>query len=89
MKYEVTPKGGVCSQKIKFELDGDIVKNVSFDAGCVGNLLAISALVEGLTVEELKNRVMGIKCDYPDNTSCSEQLALAVLEAYEKEQAAK
>lgn len=89
MKHEYTPQGGVCSTKITFELDGNIVKNVSFADGCVGNLLAISSLVEGLTVEELVKRVKGTICDYPDNTSCSDQLAIAVLDAYEKEQALK
>ena len=73
-----------CSSQITFELDGNIVRNVSFIGGCNGNLKALSSLVDGLTVEEIENKVKGIKCGYKD-TSCSDQLAIAVRYAYEKE----
>lgn len=73
-----------CSSQISFDLDGNVVKNVSFTGGCNGNLKAISALVEGLTVEEIESKVKGIKCGFKD-TSCSDQLAFAVRQAYEEE----
>ena len=73
-----------CSSQITFELDGNVVKNVSFLDGCNGNLKALSSLVEGLTVEEIEKRVKGIKCGFKD-TSCSDQLAIAVRQAYELE----
>ena len=74
-----------CSSQISFELDGNVVKNVSFTGGCNGNLKAIASLVDGLTVEEIESRVKGIKCGFKD-TSCSDQLALAVRQAFEEEQ---
>ena len=40
----------VCASMINFELEGNVVKNVSFQGGCNGNLKAISKLVEGMTV---------------------------------------
>ena len=85
MKHVYKPKG-VCSSKVEFELDGNVVKNISFTGGCNGNLKAIAALAEGMTVEEIKNRVTGITCGFK-KTSCSDQLANALSDAYEKEQA--
>ncbi|MBE6700758.1 MAG: TIGR03905 family TSCPD domain-containing protein [Ruminococcaceae bacterium] len=73
-----------CSSVISFDLEGNVVKNVVFTGGCNGNLKAISSLVDGLTVEEIENKVRGIKCGFKD-TSCSDQLAIAVRSAYEEE----
>ena len=50
MKYDFSPKG-VCARRLEFELDGDIVKNVQFMGGCNGNLKALAALTEGMTVD--------------------------------------
>ena len=73
---------GTCSSQIELELDGNVVHNVKFTGGCDGNLKAIPALVEGMTVDQIRQRVAGIKCGFKD-TSCADQLAKAVLEAYE------
>ena len=72
---------GTCSRQIKIELDGDIVKNVVFFGGCDGNLKAIPSLVKGMTVEEVQKRLSGITCGWK-NTSCGDQLAKALGEAY-------
>lgn len=85
MKHVFSPKG-VCSSKIEFDLDGNIVRNISFQGGCNGNLKAIAALADGMTVQELKNRLLGIKCGFK-STSCSDQLAQALIAAAEKENA--
>lgn len=71
-----------CSQVISLDLDGNVVHNVSFRGGCNGNLKAISALVDGWTVEEIESKLTGITCG-PRPTSCGDQLAKAVREAYE------
>ena len=73
---------GTCSTQIEVELDGDIVKNVKFTGGCRGNLQAIPRLVEGMTVDEVERRISGITCG-PRPTSCGDQLARALREAYE------
>lgn len=85
MKHVFSPKG-VCSSKIEFDLDGNIVRNISFQGGCNGNLKAISALADGMTVQELKDRLLGIRCGFK-STSCSDQLAQALIAAAEKENA--
>ena len=79
MTYEFTPSG-VCSQKITFELDGDVVKNVKFTGGCNGNLKGIGALVEGMKKDEVIDRLSGIRCGFK-RTSCPDQLARALSEA--------
>lgn len=87
MKHSITPEK-ICATNIAFELDGDIVKNVKFTNGCDGNLKAVSALVEGKTVDEITNLLQGITCG-SKSTSCSDQLCKAVNAAYKKEQEMK
>lgn len=71
---------GVCSSAIEIELDGDIVKNVTFTGGCNGNLKGISQLVKGMKVEDVIARVEGTTCGMKP-TSCPDQLAKALKEA--------
>lgn len=73
---------GTCSQYIDIELDGDKVKDVKFYGGCDGNLQAIPKLVEGMTIDEVEKRIKGISCN-GRGTSCGDQLAKALREAYE------
>ncbi|MBQ3843185.1 MAG: TIGR03905 family TSCPD domain-containing protein [Ruminiclostridium sp.] len=71
----------VCSTEIRFTLDGDVVKNVSFTGGCNGNLKAVSILVDGMTVKEIEDKLGGNTCNGRP-TSCADQLAKAVRQAY-------
>ncbi len=74
MRYQTK---GTCSSHIDIELDGDIIRSVSFFGGCNGNLQGISKLVEGMKAEDAINRLKGIKCGFKP-TSCPDQLALAL-----------
>ena len=76
---------GTCSSEIHFDINGDVVSNVSFTGGCNGNLQAESRLVDGQTVDWIESKVKGIKCGFKP-TSCGDQLAKAVREAYEESQ---
>lgn len=80
MRYKYVTEG-TCSRQIEFDIEGNVIKNVTFYGGCPGNLSAISRVVEGRTVEEIENWFKDIKCGYKP-TSCSAQLALAVRQAY-------
>lgn len=76
MKHSYTTQG-TCSRTIEFEINDGVISNVRFLGGCKGNLLGISALVEGMTPEDAIARLKGIKCgDKP--TSCPDQLAAAL-----------
>ena len=77
---------GTCSTQIEVTLDGDIVKDVKFTGGCNGNLQAIPKLVQGMTVDEVEERLSGISCN-GRGTSCGDQLAKALRQAYEASQA--
>ncbi len=81
MEYNYKTKG-VCARKINFNLEGNVVTGVSFLGGCNGNLKAISTLVDGMTVEEIESKLKGNRCGFKP-TSCADQLAIAVREAYE------
>ena len=72
---------GTCSKMISLDLDGSTVHNVSFFGGCDGNLKAVPILVEGMTVEEIEQKLGGVQCGRRP-TSCADQLAKAVREAY-------
>ena len=78
--------GGTCSTMIDFDIIDGKLHNIVFTNGCNGNLKAVSRLVDGQTVDWIESKVKGIKCGFK-NTSCGDQLAKAVREAYEAEQA--
>lgn len=74
---------GTCSRQIYLNIEDGIVKDVEFVGGCHGNLQGISALVKGMPVEEVKEKLAGIKCGLK-KTSCPDQLAKAIEEAMAK-----
>ena len=77
MIYNTT---GTCSTQISFDIDHNVVKNVTFNSGCSGNLQGIGKLVEGMPVKEVIKRLKGIHCGNK-NTSCPDQLATALEKA--------
>ena len=81
MRYSYATKG-TCAMEIDFDLDGNVVKNIRFMGGCNGNLKAISKLCDGMTVEEIEEKLRGNTCGRRP-TSCADQLARAVREAYD------
>ena len=84
MSYLYKTKG-TCSTQIEVELDGDIVKDVKFTGGCHGNLQAIPRLVQGMTVDEVERRIGGIHFGMK-STSCGDQFAKVLREAYNTQQ---
>ena len=85
MRYSYKTRG-VCAREIDFNLDGDVVSDISFLGGCNGNLKAISKLCDGMTVEQIEKKLKSNTCG-PRSTSCADQFALAVREAYNREHA--
>lgn len=68
---------GTCSSHIEVEMEGNVLKECKFIGGCHGNLQGIAALTKGMTYEEIKERVGGIRCGFK-NTSCPDQLVKAM-----------
>ena len=85
MSYSYNPKM-VCSRHITFDLDGDVVHNVSFEGGCNGNLKAVSKLVDGMTVEQIEAKLKGNTCGMRP-TSCADQLCIALRTALDSRKA--
>ncbi len=71
---------GTCSASVSFTLEDGIIKDVSFDGGCSGNLQGISHLVEGMDAREAEKRLKGIRCGFKP-TSCPDQFAKGLQEA--------
>ncbi len=72
----------VCSRKISFDIEDNIVKNIEFTGGCDGNLKALSKILEGAKAEDIIEKLSGNDC-MGKGTSCADQLAKAVKQAIE------
>ncbi len=80
MTIEYTPQG-VCSRKIIIDVDeNNIVTSVQFIGGCSGNTQGVSILAAGRSVDELIEKLSGIRCGMKE-TSCPAQFAKALIEA--------
>ena len=82
MNYTYKTKG-TCSVQISFDINDNVISNIKFMGGCPGSLSALSKLLEGQTVEYIEEKVSGNLCGMR-GTSCADQLAKAVREAYDK-----
>ena len=78
MKYEYIPKG-VCSMKMIFDIENNIVKNLEIIGGCPGNTVGVSVLVKGKSIDEIIQMLKGIPCGNK-GTSCPDQIAKALEE---------
>ena len=60
MKYTYRTKG-TCSRSITFDIEDGVVRNVQFEGGCNGNLKGIGAIVDGMKVEDVIDKLSGIR----------------------------
>lgn len=80
MKY-IYKTENTCSTEIHLNIEDDIITNVEFVGGCNGNLKAIPLLINGWKADEIESKLSGVTCGRRP-TSCADQLAKAVKEAY-------
>ena len=71
-----TPRG-VCSRHIGIDVEGGVIRSVTFSGGCAGNTQGVARLLVGMTVEEAISRLEGIRCGLKP-TSCPDQVAAAL-----------
>ena len=76
MEIKFQPQG-VCVKQIIINVSNGIVDNVKFIGGCSGNTQGIAALVKGMKVSDVIERLQGIKCGMK-STSCPDQLTKAL-----------
>lgn len=82
MKYEYIPTG-VCSKKIIYTINNDIIENIQIVGGCPGNLLGINELCKEKNIDDIIKKLENIKCGFK-STSCPDQIAKGLLK-YKKE----
>ena len=82
MRYSYKPSG-VCASRIDFEIVNNIIKDMRVIGGCPGNSLGVRALCIGKDIDQVIDKLKGIKCGFRD-TSCPDQITKA-LEQYKKE----
>ena len=83
MEYKYETRGGVCSRAINFTIEDGIITAIGFDGGCSGNTQGVSHLAVGMKAQDVIKRLKGIKCGFKES-SCPDQLAIAVEEALSK-----
>ena len=81
MIFQYVPTG-ICAQRIILDIEDGVIQDLNIVGGCDGNHKGLTALVKGMKVEEVKEKLRGIRCGFRD-TSCPDQLSRA-LEDYEK-----
>jgi uncharacterized protein (TIGR03905 family) len=69
----------VCASSMTITVEGGRICSVRVEDGCSGNSRGLSALLEGMEVEEAIHRMEGIRCG-SKLTSCPDQLAQAMKE---------
>lgn len=78
MKHIQYQTQGTCSQLIDVTVDeNEVIQQVFFVGGCNGNLQGISKLVVGQKVDDVIQRLNGIRCGVK-RTSCPDQLCRAL-----------
>ncbi len=77
MRYKTR---GTCSSYIDFEISDGVLTDVKFSGGCSGNTQGIASLVKGMKMDDVIEKLKGIRCGYRA-TSCPDQLAKALEEA--------
>ncbi len=80
--FEYTPTG-VCSSKMIFNIENDIVKDVRVIGGCPGNSLGIRELCKGQKIDYIIEKLKGIRCGFK-STSCPDQISKALIKYKEE-----
>ena len=78
MIYSYKPSG-VCSIKMDFVIENNIIKDFNVIGGCNGNLKGIKALIINQDIDYVIDKLKGIKCNNKD-TSCPDQIANALIQ---------
>ena len=84
MKHIQYQTEGTCSQLIDVTVDdNEVIQQVFFLGGCNGNLQGICRLVKGQKIDDVVDKLDGIRCG-TKRTSCPDQLCKALKELKNK-----
>ena len=76
MKFDYITHG-TCSTRMSFDIENNIINSFTVENGCNGNLQGIKRLIEGMNIDDVINKLDGIKCGNK-NTSCPDQISKAL-----------
>ena len=70
----------VCSREMIIEHEDGVIKHATIVGGCQGNTQGLCRLIEGMKIDDVIEKLKGIKCrgSRIGQTSCPEQLALGL-----------
>lgn len=77
MKFEYYPKG-TCSKKFIMDIENNIIKDITIEHGCNGNLKGIKNLITGMNIDDVISKLEGIDCN-GKGTSCPDQISKALI----------
>ena len=80
LQYQTT---GTCCQLMQVKINDGKIADAEFFGGCNGNLQGIKSLIKGMPVDEVIEKLKGIRCGAKD-TSCPDQLAKCLVEYKEQ-----
>ena len=75
---------GTCSRRMVVEVEDGVVQSLQVYGGCDGNLKGLSQLVAGMKVEDVIQKLDGIRCGFKP-TSCPDQFACGLESALAKQ----
>ena len=70
---------GTCCRLMEVAVRDGVVLDARFHGGCQGNLAGVRALITGMKIDEVIERLKGIDCG-GKGTSCPDQLAICLAE---------
>ena len=70
----------VCAREMIIEHENGVVVRATIVGGCMGNTQGVCRLIEGMRIEDVIEKLKGIKCrgSRTGETSCPDQLALGL-----------
>ncbi|MBQ8887708.1 MAG: TIGR03905 family TSCPD domain-containing protein [Candidatus Gastranaerophilales bacterium] len=74
---------GTCCALMNIVLDDNKIYDVEFLGGCNGNLQGIRKLVIGMNIDDVIDKLQGIRCG-AKQTSCPDQLSQCLLQYKEQ-----
>lgn len=77
MEFSYSPEG-VCSMRMTFKIENDVIEYMHIIGGCQGNTQGICKLVRGRNIDDVIELLQGIDCG-GRGTSCPDQVAQALI----------
>ena len=78
---------GTCCKRINLKIENNIIQDVEFMGGCMGNLSGIRRLIIGADINDVAKKLRGTMCG-SKGTSCPDQLAICLEEYINQKQTA-